>query len=362
MVLYKLLSGIDRNIFTSEVISLTDIGAIGDEIESLNVPVRALGMPRGIPNPLMVLKLVGWLKRSNPDVIQTWMYHADLLGGLAAKMIGGIPVIWGIHHSNLDPQYNKRLTILTSKLCSKLSRHLPQRIVCVSPGARKVHEQIGYAADKMAVVPNGIDTSVFKPDKDCNLSVCRELGLAENTILIGMIARFNPQKDHLNFIKAAAKLHNDLPTNTHYLLCGHGIAWDNEILTSWIESAGLRHCFSLLGVRGDVPRLTASLNIATLSSFGESFSLTLGEAMSCGVPCVTTDIEGPVDLLGGHGWVVPVNDAGALYNAWTEILNFPKKMMEQRLKQARGRIQQHFSLGRMVAEYQNLYKGTVNSR
>ncbi len=354
MVLYKLLLSMDRNEFIPEVISLTDVGAMGKKIEGLDVPVRALGMRRGIPNPLMVLKLAGWLRRSKPDVIQTWMYHADLVGGLAAKIAGGIPVSWGIHHSNLDPQHSKRLTILTAKLCAWLSHWLPTKIVSVSNGARKVHEAIGYAVDKMIVIPNGIDTVLFKPDASARLSVRNELALPKDTLIIGLVARFDPQKDHRSFIKAAEKFCID-HQNAHFLLCGNGINWDNEKLAVWIYNAGLRHCFHLLGLRDDIPRLTSALDIASSSSFGESFSLTIGEAMACGVPCVTTDIEGPVSLLGGNGWVVPINDSRAMCQAWQEIFRMSEESVKKRLDAARERIRNNFSIKIMAKKYQHLF-------
>ncbi|HHG85109.1 MAG TPA: glycosyltransferase, partial [Bacteroidetes bacterium] len=280
MVLYKLLSVTDLTTNTVDVISLTDIGSTGKKIETLGVPVRALNMRGGIGNLLLVLKLATWLKRSKPDIIQTWMYHADLLGGIAAKFAGGIPLAWGIHNSNLNPALSKRSTIWTAKLCAMFSHWLPSKIVCVSDGARNAHEAIGYSAEKMTLIPNGIDTAAFKPNRDCRISVRQELGIGRNTILIGLIARFDPQKDHHSFIKAAKLLSSFYP-KAHFLLCGDGIDWENENLVSWIDNEGLRRCFHLLGLRDDIPRLTAALDIASSSSFGESFSLTLGEAMAC---------------------------------------------------------------------------------
>jgi len=337
-----------------EVISLTDIGSIGKDIQALGVPVRALGMSRGVPSPLAVLKLVNWLRQSKPDVIQTWMYHADLFGGIAAKLAGGIPVAWGIHHFNLDSQYNKRSTIWTAKLCARLSRWLPEKIVCCSEATRQVHVNLGYASDKMVVIPNSIDLSVFKPDAMARKSIRKELGVSESTLLIGMVARFDPQKDHLNFVDAARLLHADYP-DVHFLFCGSGVTWDNERLSNWINSAGIHHCFHLLGLRRDVERVTAALDVATLSSFGESFSLIIGEAMASGIPCVTSDIPAPVELLGGYGWVVPIHDSRALCSAWKEILLSPGDTVKKRQDAARVRIENEFSLGLMIKRYQHLF-------
>lgn len=356
-MLYKLISSTDNNLIASEVISLTDIGLIGGKIKALGVPVYALGMHSGSPNPLKIMKLANWLRQSNPDIIQTWMYHADLIGGIAAKLAGRIPVIWGIHHYNLDRKHNKRSTIWTAKISAMLSRWLPEKIVCCSQATREVHEDLGYVSKKMVVIPNGIDLSVFKPDPLASSNIRKELGISLGVPLIGMVARFSAQKDHCNFVEAAGLLHAKNPV-VHFLLCGSDVSWDNQKLVNWIAAAGVSDCFHLLGTRQDVETVTAALDIATLSSFGESFSLMIGEAMACRVPCVTTDIAAPVELLGGNGWVVPIHDARSLCNAWQEILNTPADDVEKRLDAAKQRIQKYFSLDSMVGKYRRVFEDT----
>ena len=164
MMLYKLLSHLDRTAFAAEVISLADVGPLDKKIRALGVPVRVLGMRAGIPNPMGLERLARWLRQDPPDLIQTWMYHADLIGGMAAKLAGGIPVAWNIRHSNLDIEGNKRTTLWTIKACVWLSRLLPTRIVCCSESSRQVHTALGYSPDAMLVIPNGFDLAAFRPD------------------------------------------------------------------------------------------------------------------------------------------------------------------------------------------------------
>jgi len=342
-VLYKLLSTMGNAPFIFEVISLTDIGSIGKKIRALGVPVRALEMRSGSPNPLQVLRLATWLRKSAPDVIQTWMYHADLVGGVAAKLAGGIPVTWGIHNYNLDSQHNKQSTIWTARLCAMLSAWL-----------RQAHAARGYSSGKMVVIQNGIDLSVFKPDPVARESIRKRLGIPQGALLIGMVARFDSQKDHQNFVDAARMFCADYP-DAQFLLCGDEITWKNRSLVSWIDNAEMHRHFHLLGVRQDIASVTAALDIATLSSFGESFSLTIGEAMACGIPCVTTNIAAPVDLLGGYGWIVPIHDSRALSHAWKEILVTSGEIRAKRLGAARERIQKYFSLEMMAEGYQRLF-------
>jgi len=360
MMLYKLLSRIDGAAFETEVVSLIDIGPIGQKIRALGVSVRSLGMRRGVPNPLAVLRLARWLRQDPPHVIQTWMYHADLVGGLAVRLAGSIPLAWGIHNGNLDPRGTKRMTIWTAMACARLSRWLPARIVCCSEASRQVHMQLGYAADKMVVIPNGFDLAVFRPDPAARRSVRRELGIPEEAPLIGLVARFAPRKDHRNFVQAAARLHACAP-ESHFLLCGDGVSWENPELAGWIEAAGIRDWCHLLGRREDIPRLTAALDIASIASYyGEAFPMVIGEAMACGVPCVVTDVGDSAIIIGETGVVVPPKDPQALADGWNQLLLDMSR--EERLQlglAARQRIVERYSLGKIVERYERLYESLV---
>src|SRR6185503_9929721 len=130
--------------------------------------------------------------------------------------------------------------------------------------------------------------------------------------LIGLVGRFDPQKDHRNFIAAAAILHRSCP-DVHFLLCGDNVTWENAKLRGWIEETGLRKQYRLVGRRQDMARLTAALDIGTSSSsYGEGFPNVIGEAMSCGVPCVVTDIGDSALIVGQTGRVVPAQNPEAL--------------------------------------------------
>lgn len=354
MMLYKLLLGMNRDAFDARVVSLTDIGPVGEKIRAQGVPVRALGMRRGVPDLSGVWRLARLLKEDKPQVVQTWMYHADLVGGLAAWVAGGISVVWGIHHSNLDPEGNKRTTIWTARACARLSHRMPVHIICCSEASREVHEAMGYASRKMVVIPNGFDLAAFRPDLEVRESVRRELGVPHDALIIGLVGRFDPQKDHRNFVSAAARLCAAFP-DVYFLLCGNGVTWDNPQLVQWIEKAGIRHRFYLLGRRDDMPRLTAALDISSSSSYGEAFPLVIGEAMACGVPCAVTDVGDSALIVGDTGRVVPPRDPEALAAAWRELIEMGTEGRRRLGEAARCRVEKHFSLPSVVARYENLY-------
>jgi glycosyltransferase involved in cell wall biosynthesis len=337
------------------VISLTDIGPVGKKIESLGARILALNMNRQRPNPLKILKLVKWLRQISPDVIHTWMYHADLIGSLAAKMAGAFPVVWGIHHSTLDRKYNKMSTICTMKTCARLSHSLPVKILCCSETARRIHAESGYDDEKMVVIPNGFDLANFRPDPTAREEIRLELGISDKTPLIGLVGRFDPQKDHQNFIHAADVLHGRVQ-EAHFLMCGDNVTSDNTLLAGWVKDAGIEKCCHLLGRRDDIPKVAASLDIATSSSsFGEAFPLVVGEAMACEVPCVVTDVGDAAYIVGETGKVVPPKNPHALAHAWQELIQLGAEGRRQLGAAARKRIEDNFSLPAIVARHESLY-------
>ncbi|WP_447987244.1 glycosyltransferase family 4 protein [Nitrospira sp. Nam74] len=355
MMLYKMLSRLNRNRFSPQVVTLMEIGPMGKRIQSLGVPVHALGMARGIPNPVYMLRLARWLREDRPHLVQTWLYHADLLGGLAAKLAGGIPVVWNIRHSNLD-RHEKRRLFWTVRTCAGASHYLPQHIICCSQASRREHVAVGYAAEKMSVIPNGSDVESFKPDSRARHLVRQELRIPDAAPLIGFMARFHPQKDHRTFIDAAARLHRDRP-DAHFLLCGEEITEANPVLMSWIEGTGAPQCFHLLGLRMDIPRLTASLDIATsTSAFGEGFPNVIIEAMACEVVCVVTDVGDSAAIVGEFGYVVPIRNAEALYQAWTRVIDATPEVRQQLGRAARRRVREHFNLPDIVTRYEGVFE------
>ena len=357
MMLYKLLSRINDEEFESEVISLTDDGPIADKIRMLGVPVHAIRMKWGKPHPIALIKLTLLLRQLKPDLVQTWMYHSDLIGGLAAKFAGGIKTFWNIRQGNINLDSNKRSVIWIAKTCAKLSSWLPDKIICCSHAALQFHSALGYSEEKMIVIPNGFDLDAFQPDRDARRLVRNELGLDENTYLVGLVARFHPQKDHHNFVQAAALIRkNNL--SVHFVLCGDAINNENIQLIQWIKQAGLEECFHLLGIRKDVPRLVAAMDLAISSSLGgEGFPNVVGEAMACAVPCVVTDVGDSALIVGNTGRVVAAKDSEALAAEIIELLQAPPEFREELGKQARLRVKKNYSLDNVVKEYEAVYRG-----
>jgi glycosyltransferase involved in cell wall biosynthesis len=353
-MLCRIASGMDGARFENEIVSLTDVLDLAKRLQATGVRVRSLGMQKGTPNPFLVMRLARWIRESKPDVIQTWMYHANLVGVLAARLAGDVPVVWGIHHSALDPRVDKRRTILVNRACAHLSRKFPARIVCCSEASLRIHRELHYASEKLEVVPNGFDLAQINRDPAARASVREELGMPADAIVIGMATRFHPNKDPHNFIRAAARLHEQMP-EVRFLLCGLNVIWQNSKLVRWIDAAGIRERCHLLGVRQDMFRLFAGMDIATTSSRSEAFPMAIGEAMACETPCVVTNVGDSALIVGETGLVVEPGDPQGLAAAWQKLIQAGPEARRNLGMAARERVQQHFALPVIVGRYQNIY-------
>jgi glycosyltransferase involved in cell wall biosynthesis len=356
-MLLRLLSQCDRQRYQFEVISLTDLGEIADALRDIDVPVRALNLSRSatIPNPAAIFRLAGWLRQSRPDLVQTWMYHANLIGGIAAKLSGRPPVIWCIRQTNLDVASVRRRTSLIAKGTARLSKLLPNYILYNSHVSRRAHAALGYANDHAGVIANGFDLEAFQPNPAARSAIRRELGLDDATPLVGLIARYDPQKDHATFVESAGLLHRQFPA-AQFLLAGLKVDEANSDLTSAIGDAGITSHCHLLGHRRDIPDLMAALDVACSASVGEGFPNTIGEAMACGVPCVVTDVGDTALVVGKTGRVVPPGQPEALARELASHLALTPYEQKTLGAAARMRIYDNYTLAVIAGEYQNLWQ------
>lgn len=355
MALYRLAITLDPNLFRQSVISLTGDQPVGDLLRSAGIPVESLELRPGFPDPRGIFRLRQKISAVVPDIVQTWMYHADLMGGIAAKLAGSYPVVWNIRHTITDKGSLKTSTYLIASVNALLSRYLPAKIVCNAHAGKQTHAAMGFEESKMSVIENGFDLSRFVPDKTSRQDVRNELGLPGNGNLIGMAARYHPQKDHANFIRAASILARKRQ-DVDFLLWGNNMDDTNLELAGLVHSVDLQDHVHVLGLRRDGQRLFSALDIATLSSaYGEAFPQVIGEAMACGIPCVVTDVGDSARIVENTGRIIPPRDPQALANAWDELLSMPEAERNRLGLSARERIKNLFSLETTTRKYSQLY-------
>jgi glycosyltransferase involved in cell wall biosynthesis len=355
-MLAKLVGRLDRARFEPTVVSLTDRGTLGDIIEQTETELITLGMRRGFPDPRALFRFRSLVRERRPDIIQSWMYHADVLTALTCRGTG-IPFLWNIRCSAVQMGNYSTLSALTMRLAARLS-HWPLGIVVNSIAGRDHHQRIGYRPRAWYFIPNGFDLTRFRPSADARREIRAEAGIDDQRPLIGLFARFDPMKDHAGFFEAAAIVARR--TGAHFLLAGEGVAESNAALCRLIADPDLQGRVHLLGYRRDIDRMMAALDVHVLSSaYGEGFPNVLGEAMACGVICVTTDVGDAAAIVGDCGFVVPPRDAAALADAITAAVSMPSCERLALERKGRQRIEEHFSVDAVVRQYEDLYEAVI---
>ncbi len=356
-MLYRLLKSMDSARFENQVVSLIRPGPVGERIQALSVPVFSLNMRPGRLSLDALFGLERLLRRESPDLVQTWLYHADLLGALAAK-ISGTPVIWNIRASNMDMSFYRRLSSVVLRACVQFSGW-PQAVIVNSKAGQEFHARLGYHPRRWVHIPNGIDIGQFQPDLSARKALRNELGLAPDTLLIGLIARFDPMKDHGNFFQAASLLALKAD-GVHFVLAGNAVEPATPSFRDYLDRDELHGLLHFLGQRDDISSLTAALDIASSSSsFGEGFSNTIAEAMSCGIPCVVTDVGDSAYLVGETGIVVPPMNPQALTDGWQRLISLGDEGRKALGAAARLRIQQNFQQDEITWQYERLYESLM---
>lgn len=360
MMLLKLLQTIDTSTFENVVVSMMDLGTLGYQIESRGIPVYTLNMQRGMPNPFAFTKLLRIIQNEQPILLQTWLYHADLMGVLAGK-IKGIPVIWNVLCADIDLSKYSLMTSVVFSCCKRLSDK-PVAVIVNSNAGLSFHQSLGYNPRSWEVIPNGFDLNLFYPNENARKEFRQELGLAKDSVLIGIIARDDPMKDLPNFIYAGGLLLKELTTNDiHFIMVGRGINKNNQELNNLIAKNGWGERFHLLGERDDIPMIMAALDTFCLSSLSEGFPTVIGEAMACGIPCVVTDAGDSAAIVGNTGRIVPVKNPEALAAACLELVKMTAQERLELGKRARKRIELRYSLPSVVTMYEDLYLEIANN-
>ena len=362
-MLARLVSGDGAGSASHSVVSLKPGGALRAGLEEKGIPVRDLAVRGNVGALGGLSRLAGLIRTTRPAVVHSWLYHADLLATLALALSGrrrATRLVWGIRCSDMDVRRYARSTRYTLKLLRFLSSRT-DLVLCNSEAGRVVHEGLGYRPPRWQVIPNGLDLERFRPLLDERAAIRAELGLGDDSFVIGMCARVDPMKDHTTFVRAAATFAEAVP-EARFVLIGEGTDELGSALDRDIAASGIAERFVRLGRRRDVDRLYAALDIATLSSaFGEGFPNVLAEAMACGVPCAATDVGDSAAIVGDTGLVVPPRDAAALAAAWERLRSESRDDRAARGAAARQRVSDRFTLATMIEAYRTLYRELVVS-
>lgn len=347
-LLARLLPALRAGGVQSRVLSLRPLGAVADTIQEAGFEISSLNLTRRRLRPSAPWELRRWLQRGRAQVVQTWLYHADLAGGLAARSLR-LPVVWGVHVSDVSAPMVRPSTRALAHVCAGVSGWLPQAVVCCSPRAAQAHLSLGYRASRMRVIPNGVDTHTFAPNPDARQAWRSRLRIPSSAPVIGTVARYHPTKDYPTLI-AAIRQHARASPQAHYVAVGPGVSEVQPALRALATE--LRGRVHLLGAQATVADILNAFDVFTLASKSEAAPMALLEAMATGLPAVVTRAGDMPELLGEASLAVPTGDAPALAEAWSATLAEGSAQGPEN----RRRVLASYSLTATAAAYAELYR------
>lgn len=355
VMLQKLARALHERSHVVSVISLTTVAPIGLEMQAEGMAVLALGGRAGILSPHQIWRVMRTYREFQPDIVHSWMYHANVLAQMLPRLSMSrsrpglvISVRGAVHAPTLQ-----KFTLRAVRWIDARVSHQVDAIVFNSHRSADQHADLGYDRSKMTVIPNCFDTHQYRPLPAERARMRSELGCGEG-VLVGLVARFEPLKNHHLFLRAARSV-ADRCLGARFLLAGRGCDGSNKQLTRWIAELGLEGRIHALGERRDIATINNALDVAVCSSASESFPNAIGEAMACGVPAVVTDVGDCPYLVGDTGRVVPADGPQGLADAILELASLPQDARAALGARARARVNCEFSLERVAQSYLDLY-------
>ena len=355
--LTRLISGFNEPRDSHFVISLKGDGYYSATLHESGIKIFLFEFGRFYEYKSLVefFRLVCLIKDLSPDIVQTWLYHADLVGGVAARIAGVKVVLWGIRTTSLNLSLNGGFTLFIAWICSRLSGWLPFAIISCSVRAFQEHVRIGYKTSKFHIIPNGYDLNVYSPNNISRLRLRRQWKIQDEEVLFGCVARWDPYKDH-EVLFQAISLVSSCERKIRCLFVGNGMNEENQALAIMLTKYDLWSQVILLDRRSDIPEIMTALDFHVLSSISEAFPNVVAEAMACQTPCIVSDVGDAAMIVGNTGWIVPPGSPAKLAKAISDARASVGGLEDQsRRVAAAERIKDRFSLDRMRQSYSHLW-------
>tara|TARA_A100001011_G_scaffold81432_1_gene84691 strand:+ start:2171 stop:3304 length:1134 start_codon:yes stop_codon:yes gene_type:complete len=298
--------------------------------------------------------LIKLLKNLKPNLVQTWLVHADFIGGVAARIAGIKNVFWNVRYSNIEINKTKIVTNLIINILTLLSYFIPQIIIINSKASKKIYQLKGYEKKKLKYIPNGYNFTNLKVSRIESIEFKKKLKIPKQIPIIGYVARYDPLKDHLNLLKAISLL--SLKGKKFYcLLVGTNINNNIKLVTE-IKKLKLSNYVKLIGPIKNVSIIMDLIDVHVQSSKSEGFPNVVAEAMIHKTPCVVTNVGDSSYIVGKTGWVVPPQNeiklSNAIKSAFDEI---GSKNWSNRGKMAKSRVMKKFSINKMIKSYNKIW-------
>jgi glycosyltransferase involved in cell wall biosynthesis len=345
-----MLPRMDPARFTPSVICIGEEGELFSTLGATGIEATALHLHKRQAVRALI-QLVMMMRRTRPDVVVVQGYNAETLGRIAARLAGVKHTINWVHNASglvqrgtVRRTVDRALTRWTSAYFGVAEAQRPYLV-----------DELGHPDDKIRVIYNGVDLAKFRTSTD--RGVLAEFGFALNDPVVGIAAVLRPEKDHVNLLRAARTVVDEL-TNARFLIIGDGPT--RPQLEALCTELGITPNVHFAGSRDDVARLLPAIDVFALTSISECFPISVLEAMACARPAVCSAVGGIPEVIkdGETGYLVPPKDPQALAAGLVKLLGDPQTARRMG-RAARARVETDFDLNRSIAAAQQAIEDVV---
>ena len=354
--LYNFVNNSDAN--KHFIISLRGEGKYGKKLRNKGFELFCINLSLNFSFLKKIINLAKIIKMHDPDIIQTWMYHANLIGGITSYLVNKRNIVWGIHHSTLSPKLNKKTTIIIAKLNGLFSHIVPKKIIMCAEKSKIEHLKYGFNERKILIINNGIDTKKFKRSFELRRRYREKLNINIKENLYGTVARYDPNKDHITLFKTI-NLIKKTGLKFKYLLVGKNIDKKNFLLKRLIKKYNLQDIIILKGIENDICAVMNAIDLHITSSLSEAFPLVVLESMACGTICISTDVGDVKDILKNKKFISKIEDENSLFKSFQEFNKLSMKEKNTISITNEKIIDKDFSIKKMSDSYLKIYKDLI---
>lgn len=349
MMLYKIIKH-SPNPSEHRVLSLIAGGFFEQKIRELGCIVESLDMTK---NPLTFspFRILRIIKDARPDVIQCWMFHANIIGGFFGRLAGVKNIVWGIHHSMT--KYDRKILHLINKIGALMSYNFCDTVICCGIRPLEVCKQTGYCPKKLRCVFNGFELDNFFYDLEGRNRIRKEFGISEDSFVVLNMAAYRAQKNHNGVLRIFSKLYKK-NKDSRLILAGYNIKKEGT-LADISKSLGIDEKIVFAGYRTDARALYSAADVVILASFTEGFPNVIGEAMLCEKPFLSTDVGDCAFMLGHNDWAFELSDEDGFAEKLFEFSKMPKSELKACGEECRKRIVDNFDIEKIYSEYSKIW-------
>ena len=338
------------------IITLINNGFYESELKKIGISIYSLNFNEDNKSLNIIKKILKFrklIKNQSPDIIQSWMYHANFLTLFIQKKFYD-KLFWNIRHSELNFKISKKLTIFLSIICGIFSKLIPKKIIYCSERSIKFHENNHfYVKNKSILIYNGCNEKNYYSSKYLRSSFRKKNKIKKTDIILGYAGRYAKQKNIPSLLYAFSKIKKNYD-NIYLYMVGKNINFKNKKLLSQVKNQKIKNRLFFLNEQKSLLKFYNGIDLLILPSLSESFPNVIPESMLCSTPVLSTNTGCSKTIIGKYGFIITKNSKQTISSKLDKVIKdyvYKKKEWALLKKNSRIQIKKNFSISKMANRY-----------